>query len=295
MHTPVLVNETLEYLDPKPGDVIVDCTVGAGGHSGKILEKIAPHGRLIGIEQDIDILKIAEKNLESFKGGFVLKHANFQELDLVLEELKIDKANGLFFDLGVSSWQLENAQRGFSFNLDGPLDMRMDRLGAGATASFFVNSLSKDELADIIFRFGQERYSRRIADAIIRRRKAAGPIRSTYELGEIICAAVGRRAGYSRIHPATRTFQALRIAVNAELDNLQTALKKAPAILAPGGVVCVISFHSLEDRIVKNIFKELNKRGVLEILTKKPISPKQEELCANPRSRSAKLRAGRRL
>lgn len=288
-----MVSEVLEYLDPKPGYTILDCTIGAGGHSEKILEKIGPAGKLIGIDSDEEILEIARKRLEGFKGNFVLSQANFRELDIVLADSAIDRVDGVLFDLGVSGYQLESAERGFSFNLDGPLDMRMGHASAKETARHLVNSLSKEEIADILFKLGQERYCRRIAEAIVRQRRAR-PIETTAQLKEIILKAVPRGKKWQRIHPATRTFLGLRIAVNDELSALEEGLNKAARVLKAGGKICVISFHSLEDRIVKNIFKEFDKKGVLKILTKKPIGPSQVEVRRNPRARSAKLRAALR-
>lgn len=289
-----MVSEALEYLDPKPGYTMLDCTVGAGGHSEKILEKIGPAGRLIGIDSDEEILEIARNRLKGFKGNFILSQANFRGLDVVLADAAIDRVDGVLFDLGVSGYQLESAERGFSFNLDGPLDMRMDRVSAKETARDLVNSLNKEEIADILFKFGQERYSKRIAEAIVRQRRAK-PIETTARLKDIILKAVPRSKKWQRIHPATRTFLGLRIAVNDELNALEEGLNKAIRVLKSGGRICVISFHSLEDRIVKNIFKEFDKKGVLKILTKKPIGPSQVEVGRNPRARSAKLRAARKV
>lgn len=290
MHTAVMPDEAVDFLGPEPGDIIIDCTVGAGGHARKILERIMPQGRLIGIDQDAQILKIAGHNLADFKENVFLRQANFRNLDLVLSDLGIGKIDGALFDLGVSSLQLDDKKRGFSFSSDGPLDMRMS--GAGSSAADIVNSLGRDELADIVFKFGEERYSRRIAQAIVNSRRRS-PIRTTAQLAEIVSTAVPRR-GYQRIHPATRTFQALRIFVNDELNALEAGLEKAVLALNSGARICVISFHSLEDRIVKNFFKNCAKEGILDILTKKPVTPKEEELKQNPRSRSAKLRAASR-
>lgn len=291
-HTPAMLSEALEYLMPKQGDVIVDCTIGAAGHSKKILEKIIPGGKLVGIDRDEEILEIAKKELEQFKNNFILKNANFKDIDIVLDELKIGQVDGLLFDLGVSSYQLESSRRGFSFNLDGPLDMRMGQ--SQKTACELVNFLDKEELADILFRYGQERYSRRIAEAITRERRIK-PIETTFQLKGIVLKALPKSKEWRRIHPATRAFQALRIAVNDELDNLQEGLEKAGRILKPGGRVCVISFHSLEDRIAKNIFKGYAHSHVLKILTKKPVQPAKEEIDKNPRARSARLRAAQRI
>lgn len=286
-HIPVMADEVIDFLDLKPGYIIIDCTLGAAGHARRIIEKITPGGRLIGIDQDRRILEIAQERLKDFKGSFTLRQENFRNLDLVLKDLKIGEVDGLLFDLGVSSLQLESADRGFSFNFDGPLDMRMG--DSGKTAADLVNTLSKEELADIIFKFGEERYSRRIAEAITRARRVE-PIKTTAQLKIIALKAMPRAKNWQKIHPATRTFQALRIAVNSELDALEDGLVKGIEALRHNGKICVISFHSLEDRIVKNIFKEFAKSAVLRIVTKKPLTPKEEELRQNPRSRSAKMR-----
>jgi 16S rRNA (cytosine1402-N4)-methyltransferase len=286
-----MVKEVLEYLKPVPGCVVVDCTVGAGGHAGRILERISPEGRLIGIDSDKEILEIAGQALKDFQGRFVLRQGNFRELDAILGALDVDKVDGVLFDLGVSSYQLASARRGFSFNVDGPLDMRM---GEGPkTCRQLVNRLSKDELADIFFNFGEERYARRIAEAITRGRRGR-PIETTSQLKDIILRAVPKSRSWHRLHPATRVFQALRIAVNDELAALDEALDEAVGILKPGGRICVISFHSLEDRIVKNKFKGFGRKGILKILTKKPVYPGQQEVKVNPRARSARLRAALR-
>jgi len=288
VHTAVMVREALEFLDLKAGCYIIDCTVGAGGHSKKILEKIIPGGKLIGLDQDPEILEIAAKELAEFKEHVILTKENFRNLDLVLKDLKIDKVDGVIFDLGVSSLQLESSLRGFSFNQDGPLDMRMS--DTGKSAAELVNFLGKDELADIIYKFGEERYSRRIAEAIAQERRRK-PINTTAQLKNIVMSAMPKARSWQKIHPATRTFQALRIAVNDELGALEEALDKGVEALKPGGRICVISFHSLEDRIVKNTFRELAKGSMLEIRTKKPVIPQDSEIKNNPRARSAKLRA----
>jgi 16S rRNA (cytosine1402-N4)-methyltransferase len=310
VHTAVMVDEAIGYLALKRGDVVLDCTVGAAGHSKEILRKITPSGKLIGLDIDAEILNIAEKELAEFKNDFILRQRNFRELNAVLTDLKIDKVDpaiskeifdmikrkggvdGLLFDLGVSSYQLESPQRGFSFNKDGPLDMRMGL--DGKTAYDLVNYLGKEDMADIFFKLGQERYARRIAEAIISQRKAR-PVRTSLDLSGIILRAMPRNKKWQKIHPATRVFQALRIAVNDELGSLEEGLKKALDVLAKGARICVISFHSLEDRIVKNNFKTFEKEGKIKILTKKPVKPTNEEISRNPRSRSAKLRAAVKL
>lgn len=287
-HTPVMVNEVIAYLKLSPGKVIVDCTLGEGGHSEGILRKITPGGYLIGIDQDDDALSIARLRLSHFEASVKLVQANFQDLQQVLLQSKIDKVDGVIFDLGISMLQLSSPERGFSFRLDGPLNMRMDKRGQ-ITAFDLINNLSEEEIANLIYTFGQERYSRRIARSIVRER-SKNSIATTHQLAKIILAVMPRHQRYRKIHPATKTFMALRIAVNRELEVLQRSLSQAIDMLAPGGRICVISFHSLEDRIVKNEFKNQAKNGVLEILTKKPLVPSQKEIKNNPKSRSSKLR-----
>ena len=287
-HTPVMTEEVISYLQLLPGKVIVDCTVGEGGHSEGVLRKITPGGQLIGIDQDDDALSIARLRLSQFDGAFTLVHSNFQNIEDILRQLQISRVDGILFDLGVSTQQLINPERGFSFSLDGPLNMRMDKRGQ-ITAFDLVNNLSEEEIANIIYTFGQERYSRRIARKIMETR-AKCCISTTQELARIILEAVPVRERYKRIHPATRTFMALRIAVNHELEVLHTAIVRAVNLLNPGGRICVISFHSLEDRIVKHEFKRQVKNGVLRLINKKPLIPQDEEIRINPKSRSAKFR-----
>ncbi len=284
-HIPVLLKEVIEYLDCLPNKIYVDCTVGEGGHAEEILNKTSPEGRLIGIDRDADALKVAEERLRRFANRFVLINDDFVNISEILKEQGIERVDGIFFDLGVSSLQLEDAGRGFSFLVDAPLDMRMDRR-EGIKASDLVNTLSEEELRELIWKYGEERWARRIAAAIVRERRKK-PIERTSQLVEVITRAVPAPYRYRRIHPATRTFQALRIAVNRELDVLPRALQEASGYLNVGGRLCVISFHSLEDRIVKNILKSLP----LRVLTKKPVTPSGEEIAINPRARSAKLRA----
>ena len=287
VHIPALIRETLFYLDPKPGDVIADCTIGAGGHAAEILKAISPGGRLIGIDRDAEILAIAERNLASFAGSFELHQASFADLRQSLP----GPLDGMLFDLGVSSLQLDRPERGFSFMAEGPLDMRMDP-SAGVTAAEALRRLPEKELAEIIRTLGEERFAWRIAKAIKHAVKTTG-LRTTSDLAEAVMRAVPRRSG--KIHPATRTFQALRIYVNRELDALADALREAPCLLKPGGRAVVISYHSLEDRIAKQTFREQAKRGVVELLTKKPVRPQPDEIERNRRSRSARLRAVKKL
>lgn len=287
MHKPTLCSEVIEFLDLKKKDVILDCTVGCGGHASEILRNICPGGELIGIDRDQDALRIAKENLKEFGECARLLYGNFKNLDLILENCGIKEVDGILFDLGLSSYQIDSPGRGFSFRFDAPLDMRMDK-ALKMTAFDLVNNLCQEEIAKILRDFGQERFSNRIARQIVRQREKA-PISTTLELAEIIRRAAPRIK--SKIHPATRSFQAFRIAVNNELDALKEGLEKASFYLKRKGRICVISFHSLEDRIVKNKFKELHRQGNFKILTKKPLCPKEEEILDNPRSRSAKLRA----
>jgi len=257
-----------------------------------MLERIIPGGKLIGIDRDNEALDIARERLRRFGETNVLfAQGNFDDLKAIFERLNIGKADGLLLDLGVSSMQLDKAQRGFSFRYDAPLDMRMDK-GAGLTAEELVNRAPEAELSRLIYEYGEERFSRRIARAIIEERKR-GRIDTTAKLVDIIMRAVPYKGKHGRVHPATRTFQALRIAVNDELKALEKALDDAIGLLNPSGVICVISYHSLEDRIVKNKFKEAKSKGILDVLYKKPLTPDEGEIEDNPRSRSAKLRAAR--
>jgi 16S rRNA (cytosine1402-N4)-methyltransferase len=287
-HKPVMADEIIEFLCLKKSYKILDATVGCGGHAGLILEKIHPQGFLIGIDRDRGSLAVAEEGLKRFGKSYKLVYANFSDIDKVLESVTADGIDGALFDLGLSSYQLEDARRGFSFMKDGSLDMRMDPT-QGLRAFDIVNRRPGSELERIIRDFGEERYFRRITGAILERRKKAA-IKSTEELSGLIARALGGRHRSRRIHPATRTFQALRIAVNDELNCLNEGLVKAARFLRPGGRMCVISFHSLEDRIVKRRFKEFAKDGRGGIITKKPLTPGEDEIRGNPRSRSAKLR-----
>ncbi len=289
IHAPVMCAEVTEYLKLEPGKIILDCTIGGGGHSEAILERISPSGRLIGIDQDEGALKIARERLRRYESLCTLVYDNFHNLDAVLGKIKITKVDGVLFDLGVSSFQFGDASRGFSIRLSGPLDMRMDRKGESTTAYKLVNGLPQDDIVHILRTFGEERWAKRIASRIVREREKA-PIATTTQLAEIIVKAVPYSSAYQRIHPATRTFQALRIAVNGELSNLEEGITKAIGYLSRQARICVISFHSLEDRIVKHLFREFSKKDLLNILTQKPIRPTLQEVSRNPRSRSAKLR-----
>jgi 16S rRNA (cytosine1402-N4)-methyltransferase len=286
LHRSVLLEEVLAYLDPKQGDVIVDATVGSGGHAEALLEKIGDTGYLIGLDQDEDAIKRTKERLGARKNVLLIQ-SNFRFIDAVLKGHSIKPPNGILFDLGVSSDQLESPERGFSFLREGPLDMRMDS-GAPHSAADLVNALSQSELEDLFYRFGEERQSRRIAKAIVAAR-ARKVILSTTELAGIVARCFS--GGYFKRHPATRVFQALRIAVNQEFEALKEALEKAVELLCAGGRLAVISFHSLEDRLVKSYFREASRTGRIKVLTKKVVMTSKTEVRANPRARSAKLRA----
>ncbi|MDP2981251.1 MAG: 16S rRNA (cytosine(1402)-N(4))-methyltransferase RsmH [Candidatus Omnitrophota bacterium] len=293
LHNPVLLREVISFLNPAPGQIIVDATIGGAGHSEQILQKIIPGGMLIGIDRDEETLRLASERLKPFEGSFKLINKNFKHLKETLKDIGVEKVNGIIFDLGISSIQMEAWQRGFSIKNDGPLDMRMDR-NQGLTAKDLVNRLSEMELSDTIRELGEERFHRRIAKRIVEERKKK-EISTTAELTEVILRSIPYRHNKYKIHPATRTFQALRIRVNDELGSISQALRESLDVMEKLARVCVISFHSLEDRIVKNSFKEFKAEGVLNILTKKPLTPDENEVISNPRSRSAKLRVGERL
>jgi 16S rRNA (cytosine1402-N4)-methyltransferase len=291
-HLPVLVEEVLQYLDCRPDRIYADGTVGSGGHSRKILERSSPTGRLIGLDWDEEAIERARKNLHLFEGRVALSKGNFKNLISVLESLSIPGVDGILLDLGVSTEQLESRERGFSFRWEAPLDMRMSQ-ETEITAQDLVEDLSPSDLEGLLREYGEERWARRIARNIVRRRQTA-PIRTTGELVKTIEQSVPGPRG--RIHPATRTFQALRISVNEELNNLKAFLDVAPDLLRSKGRLCIISYHSLEDRIVKNLFRQWTRGGKGEekpfaLLTPKPVGPAAEEASRNPRARSAKLRA----
>ncbi len=293
-HIPAMLAEVMQYLGPRPGQTVVDATLGMGGHSEAILEKIGAEGTLVAIDRDEESLARARERLEPLPGKKHFMHANFCDLDAVLKELQIDVIDGILFDLGISSYQLMNPERGFSFQEEGPLDMRLDR-ESYISAYDLINNLNEDEISNLLWSFGQERWHNRIAHRLVQERERH-PISTTSELREIVMQSIPmrfRRQHY-RIHPATRTFQAVRIAVNRELEVLESALDKAMAALTPGGRICVISFHSLEDRIVKHKFRGAASEGKIELLTKKPIQPAEEEAARNPSSRSSKLRAAQK-
>jgi 16S rRNA (cytosine1402-N4)-methyltransferase len=301
-HISVMRNEVLDLLQCVPGGVYVDATVGLGGHSLGILEKIQPGGLLVGIDRDKESLEKAADRLKDYANSFRLLHDNYKNLPLILNNLALKPVDGILVDLGVSSFQMLSSERGFSFQSDEMLDMRMDRTQQW-TAADLVNNMPETELADIIYRYGEERLSRRIASAIVRER-SKGPISRCLQLAAII-SRVFKVRGHQSIHPATRTFQALRIAVNEELEGLEEFFTEAFGFLKPGGRIVVIAFHSLEDRIVKRVFRRLAGQCVCEappelcrcprqpigrLLTSRPMTPSPEELEANPRARSAHLR-----
>ena len=292
-HVPVLLEEALEYLNVRPGGVIVDATLGLAGHSSEIAKRLGGKGRLICFDRDPEAMEKAKVRLEEVRAELgaempevVLEPRAFSEASSRIAPGSLD---GLLADFGVSSLQLDEAHRGFSFRSDGPLDMRMDTR-SGETAGQVVNQEDENELADLIYEFGEERRSRRIARAIVRAR----PITSTAELAQIVSAAAPSMKG-DKIHPATRTFQALRIRVNNELGEIQSLLKSAGSLLKPGGRLVLISFHSLEDRLVKDAFREAGRERVFEVLTKKPVVAAEQEQMRNPRSRSAKMRAAQKI
>ncbi|MGQ3686159.1 MAG: 16S rRNA (cytosine(1402)-N(4))-methyltransferase RsmH [Candidatus Loosdrechtia sp.] len=288
-HIPVMIEEVMEYLCPEAGQIILDCTVGSGGHACRILEKIKPDGLLIGIDRDLEILQTAKRYLSETGGVFKLYHADYAEVDEVLKQAAVEKVHGVLLDLGASSLQFDMAERGFSFCREGPLDMRMDR-SRGVTAFDLIQRLSERELEGLFRKYGEERWSGRIARAIIHAKKKG--ITSTRELAALIERVVP--SGRSKIHPATRVFQALRIAVNRELESLEIFLDKIFYHMAVDSRIVIISFHSLEDRIVKNKFREKANQKIAKILTRRPLSPSKAEIVKNIRSRSAKLRAAER-
>ncbi len=303
VHVPVLLDEVITGLQARQGGYFVDCNVGLGGHAAAILEKISPSGRLLGIDADPEAIKLSQDKLNDYGEAVTLVNDNFVNLEAICRRYHFHPVDGILFDLGVSSLQLDTAERGFSFHLDAPLNMRFDP-GQGLTASDIVNSFSEQELAKLIEKYGEERHSRRIARYIVQNR----PIATTVELASLVDqASSGKRA---KIHPATRTFMAIRIAVNSELQNLELALKQTINLLRPGGRLTVISYHSLEDRIVKQFMRSAASSCLcppgtivcrcghvptLKLISRKVIKPTSLEIESNPRSRSAKLRIAERL
>jgi 16S rRNA (cytosine1402-N4)-methyltransferase len=304
----VLLFETVRLLAPERGGLFVDATLGLGGHSEAILNA-SPQARVLGIDRDREALRLASERLAPFADRFRAVHAVHAEIARVLAEAGESEASGILADLGVSSLQFDTPARGFSFRHDAPLDMRMDAEGEDETAAQLLERLPEEEIARIIFEYGEERRSRRIARWIVERRERGEPVRTTFELAELVARAVGHKRG-ERIHPATRTFQALRIAVNRELEDLNEFIETAIGLLQTGGRLAIISFHSLEDRVVKRALRRLSgqcecdprqpvcscgARRAVEILTRRPVVPTDEEAEANPRARSAKLRACSKL
>ena len=303
VHVPVLLDEVIAGLQARRGGYFVDCTVGLGGHAAAILEKISPSGRLLGIDADPEAIKISQDKLSDYGEAVTLVNDNFVNLEAIYRRYHFHPVDGILFDLGVSSLQLDTAKRGFSFHLDAPLNMRFDS-EQGLAASDIVNSFSEQELAKLIEKYGEERHSRRVARHIVRNR----PIATTVELARLVGQALGGKR--AKIHPATRTFMALRIAVNSELQNLELALKQTIDLLRLGGRLTVISYHSLEDRIVKQFMRDAassclcppgtvichcGHTPTLKLISRKVIKPTSLEIESNPRSRSAKLRIAERL
>jgi len=307
-HVPVMPEEVMRLLQPAPGQIIVDGTVGGGGHARLIARAIAPGGRLIAVDRDAQTLRRARDALAEFGASVTFVHDDFRNLRRILADLGVAGVHGVLFDLGVSSFQLEESERGFTYRFDAPLDMRMDPSRQTVTAADLVNTLPAEELVRILREYGEERWAARIARHIVARRKVE-PFATTGQLVEAVKEAIPAAARRTGPHPARRTFQALRIAVNDELGALQEGLRAAVDALLPGGRIVVISFHSLEDRIVKQTFSELargcecppdlpvcrcGKQPLLRILTRRPLTPGPQELEQNPRARSAKLRAAER-
>ena len=307
-HTPVMLEKVLQSLRCKPGGTYVDGTLGGGGHARAILENTAPDGLLIGIDRDDDALLESEKRLQPFGQRKILIKGNFANIGEILTNLNIRKVDGILLDLGVSSHQLDTADRGFSFSLDAPLDMRMDQ-SSRYRAYDLVNLSPEKELKKVIWNYGEEPMAGKIARAILAKR-ASAPIRTTIELADVVCRAVRRQGVRKKVHPATRTFQAIRIAVNQELSNLSTAMDAGIDQLGQGGRFSIISFHSLEDRIVKETFRsregrcqcppglpvcQCQREAKLRVLTRKPLRPEADESETNPRARSARLRTAEKI
>ena len=307
-HVSVLFDECMEGLNIKPDGIYVDGTLGGGGHSSGICERLGPNGTLIGIDRDQDALNAASKRLEKYNCNKIFVQSNYSDIASVLEDLEIDEIDGALLDLGVSSFQLDNPERGFSYMNDAPLDMRMSQSDS-FTAADVVNNYDKKELTNIISKYGEERWASRIADFIVKAREDK-PLESTFELVDVIKAAIPASARRTGPHPAKRTFQAIRIEVNDELGQLERAVEEFCDVLAPKGRLCIITFHSLEDRIVKDIFNQranpctcpkefpvcvCGKKADIKKVTGKPIVSSEEELEANPRARSAKLRVAQKI
>lgn len=306
-HVPVLLNETIEGLNIKPDGIYIDGTLGGAGHSEEILKRLK-NGKLIGIDQDIDAIKAATQRLDRYKDKIIIINDNYVNIPKILEDLKIKKVDGIILDIGVSSYQLDQAERGFSYQHDAPLDMRMNKENKFC-AYDVINNYSEDKLSKVIFQFGEERWAKRIAQFIVKARGEKA-INTTLELVEIIKKAIPQASRREGPHPAKRTFQAIRIEVNNELGVLKESIKGCINLLNKGGRMCIITFHSLEDRIVKEEFLKLsnpctcppqfpicvcNKKSIIKVIAKKPICPSEEELSKNPRARSSKLRIAEKL
>ncbi|WP_032121720.1 16S rRNA (cytosine(1402)-N(4))-methyltransferase RsmH [Clostridium amazonitimonense] len=306
-HVSVLLNECIDNLNINPDGIYIDCTLGGAGHSSEILKKLGSKGKLIGIDQDEDALKAAKERLKEYT-NVIYAHSNFYDIKNVLKDLNIEKVDGILMDLGVSSYQLDNEERGFSYMQDAPLDMRMDR-SREFSAYDIVNGYSKEDLYRIIREYGEEKFARRIADFIVKDREE-NPIETTGRLVEVIKRAIPAKARREGPHPAKRTFQAIRIEVNNELNIIGKTIEDAVECLNDNGRIAIITFHSLEDRIVKNKFRDLanpctcprefpicvcGKKPSVKVLTRKPIDPSKDEIEINPRSRSAKLRVAEKL
>jgi 16S rRNA (cytosine1402-N4)-methyltransferase len=292
MHIPVLRKEIIEYLDPKPNENFIDCTVGNGGHAAEILEKTAPEGKLLGIDMDGSQIKNLESKIKIYKNRLILVNDNYANLEEVAKG-RIKKVSGILLDLGFSSWHVDESKRGFSFLKNEPLDMRYSE-NSQLTAEKILDYWSESDIEKILREYGEEQFSKQIAEGIIEARKVIR-IKKTFQLTEIVRKSVPGWYAGKKIHFATKTFQALRMAVNGELVNLEKVLPPAVEILKEGGRLAIISFHSLEDRIVKNFFRDKEKEGLLKILTKKPVQPAKEEIIFNNRSRSAKLRVAEKI
>ncbi|MEE9522785.1 MAG: 16S rRNA (cytosine(1402)-N(4))-methyltransferase RsmH [candidate division NC10 bacterium] len=295
-HIPVLVREVLATLEPRPGGAYLDCTVGGGGHAEAILEAAGPPSRVVGIDRDPEAITVARERLGRFGDRVRLVQGDFRELPRLISELRLEGFDGVLFDLGISSLQLDDPSRGLRFSAEGPLDMRMDRESGGLAARELLHELSEMDLTRIIREYGEERWARQIARGIVNAR-SQGSLETTRDLAAVVARAIPRRFWPRRIHPATRTFQAVRITVNQELTGLEEALEVATGHLNPGGRIAVISFHSLEDRVVKHLFRRLAAPGAVpgvRIITRRPVTPSPEERAQNPRARSAKLRGAER-
>lgn len=295
-HVPVLVREVLATLELRPGGAYLDCTVGGGGHAEAILEAAGPPSRVVGIDRDPEAIAVARERLGRFGDRVRLVQGDFRELPRLISELRLGGFDGVLFDLGISSLQLDDPSRGLRFSAEGPLDMRMDRESGGLAARELLHELPEMDLTRIIREYGEERWARQIARGIVNAR-SQGSLETTRDLAAVVTRAIPRRFWPRRIHPATRTFQAVRIAVNQELTGLEEALEVATGHLNPGGRIAVISFHSLEDRVVKHLFRRLAAPGAVPgvtIITRRPVTPSPEERAQNPRARSAKLRGAER-